>query len=57
MFSDTADGSIEGHISVGKWGKICQHLHSISRNVSSENNGENKKGNVYHRAVYDSKKK
>lgn len=48
---DTADGNIEGHISVGKWNKICQHLHSISRNGSSENNGENKKGNVYHRAV------
>lgn len=29
---------------------------SISRKGSSENNGENKKGNVYHRAVYDSKK-
>lgn len=58
MLSDTADRrGIKGCISLGKWGKICQHLHSTSRNLSSEKNGKNKKGNdVYYRAVYDSKK-
>ena len=56
-FPATADGRILRYTPAGPASKTCPHLNSTCRNLSSENNGKNKKGTeVYCRAVYDSKK-